>query len=351
VSEPLATYEAIDLSAVCDVPWVKFHAAARNARRSHELPDPPEDRGDPTGARIYRGIPFLVGAQDGSGRILARGGAWGVDTVSIAIGRRASRVVFAHCLVTFDDDADPGGLCSTYEFVLAGGEKIAVPIHSGLEIGAADDPWFLEALLAWPDQGDSIYAGDAAEWEGFSTGGRPAEVQAGRPQHFYLWAWSNPDPAREIEAVVVRPAGPAFAIAGVTVSHADESPFPRAGRRSVVLEILDEAEAAKEFAIAVDVDRGTVTMPHPLPAGGVSAFLDASLGGFGQAHNGSGNPAYAEIAATPSASVTVRRGEAELGSFRFGELEERGELDASPSLRVRLAFERPPATRGDRVPA
>src|SRR6476646_7080319 len=47
-------------------------------------------------------------------------------------------------------------------------------------------------------------------------------------------------------------------------------------------------------------------------------------------------PAYVEIAATPSATVTVSQGEEVLGQARWGELEAQGTVAPSPRLRLEL---------------
>ncbi|HEV7215992.1 MAG TPA: CehA/McbA family metallohydrolase, partial [Chloroflexota bacterium] len=65
-------------------------------------------------------------------------------------------------------------------------------------------------------------------------------------------------------------------------------------------------------------------------------FLQDPLRGWGEAANDQNSPAYVEIAATPSATVTIRSGEETLGSVRWGELEQQGVLEPSARLRVEL---------------
>src|SRR5439155_8505680 len=101
-------------------------------------------------------------------------------------------------------------------------------------------------------------------------------------------------------------------------------PFHRTAAVPVKLTLSDSALApGAAFELAVEVDRGVTTFPYLLPEKGAGEFLADSRPGMGEAQNESGSPSYVEIAATPSATVTVRHKEEELGSTRWGELEEK----------------------------
>ena len=314
-------FEAIDLSALCTVTWDAFRGGVDDA---------------PVGERSYRGIPFLIGARDGSAQLIALGGEEGADRLRIPIGRRARHVVFAHCLHHHDDSLDPGELCATYGFSFEDGELVEVPVRIRMEIGAADDPWGLHPLLARSDRMAALLPRHEGAW--IDAGVRQAEVDGELPvDHFYLWAWTNPRPDRTIEAVSVRAAGPPFAIGGVTLGHLEEPVFFRAARRAVRIDLPDPADADRPFALEVEVDRGVATYPYSLPGQGPEAFLDDPLRGFGQPWDRSSSPAYVEIAASPSATVTLRQGSEVLGSFSYGDLEASERLASTERLRVELS--------------
>ena len=57
----------------------------------------------------------------------------------------------------------------------------------------------------------------------------------------------------------------------------------------------------------VEVDRGHATYAFPLPSASAEEFVPDSYKGWGEAQNEGPNPAYVELAATPSAPVTVGR--------------------------------------------
>jgi hypothetical protein len=133
----------------------------------------------------------------------------------------------------------------------------------------------------------------------------------------------------------VIPAEPRFLIAGVTVGHSNEYPFVRSGARPLKITITDPAAAARPFDLAVAVDRGVTTFPYPLPRQSPDEFLVDPLAGWGEALNVQSSPASIEIAALPSATVTVTQGTDVLGIARWGEIEEKKEVEM-PRMRLEL---------------
>lgn len=320
----LPPFEVVDLFNMCNSDWAAFHD------------QPAGIAGLPAGERTSRGIPFLICGEGTKARLIALGGAENVRPVRVPIGRAARHVIFAHCLRTHDESLDPGEACATYDFLFGEGDAEPVPIRVMMEIGAMDDPWGLHPRFARSDRTESLKPRYEGAW--LESGARQTEIEGSLPaEHFYLWAWTNPRPNRTIEAILVRPRGPRFAIAAITLGHLDEPVFHRTAKRPVKIAMTDPNEAGKSFALEVEVDRGVATYPHALPAQGPRAFLEDDLAGFGEPRNRSGSPAYVEIAASPSATVSVRREGETLGSFRYGDLEASGRLHPSPRLRVELS--------------
>jgi hypothetical protein len=95
----------------------------------------------------------------------------------------------------------------------------------------------------------------------------------------------------------------------------------------------------KKFDLEVEVDRGVATYPYPLPQDPEGGFLADSFQGWGESKNTQSSPAYVEIAATPSATVTVKQGGEELGSVQWGKLEKEKILEPTPRLRIEVVGE------------
>ena len=99
--------------------------------------------------------------------------------------------------------------------------------------------------------------------------------------------------------------------------------------------ITDPAAAARPFDLAVAVDRGVTTFPYPLPRQSAGEFMADPLAGWGEALNEQSSPTAAEIAALPSATVTVTQGSDVLGTARWGEIEEKNVVEL-PRMRLEL---------------
>ncbi len=152
-------------------------------------------------------------------------------------------------------------------------------------------------------------------------------------ESFYLWAWANPRPDETIESIIIEPNDRKFLLAAITLGHADEWPFNRQGRREIKITLPNTADAEKPFNLEVDVDRGTATYPYALPEAEAGAFISADFKGWGEPQNQKSSPAFVEIGAIPSATVTVRQDGEAVGTVNWGDLQARGAVE---SARVRL---------------
>ena len=164
---------------------------------------------------------------------------------------------------------------------------------------------------------------------------RQTESYVDQASSCYLWAWENPDPDRAIESVEFRPVAGRSLLAAMTVGYADELPFVRGPARPVQIELVDAAQRDAAFDLSVVVDRGTASYTYPLPARSAEEFLDDPIKAWGEPANATSSPAYARVAASPSATLSIRQGGEELGSVRWGELED-GSTGGSEGVRVRL---------------
>jgi hypothetical protein len=283
------------------------------------------------GAQTFHGIPFRIGAEVGERPLLRLAG--GDAPVTIDIGAAARHVIFAHRQVESEllQGGPVGLIVAHYVVQYADGGSERLPIRERFEIATVPSSWGQLPFLALTDRPDSL----PPRWEGSwgAAGERLCEADQGREEAWFLWPWENPHPERPIQAIVIEPAGPAFVLGGITLGHLDEEPFARWAARTVKITLPQPADAATAHGpdgVTVAVDRGIATFPYPLPSG------EGVIPGYGEAKNESSSPLYVEVAATPSATVSVALGGEELGAARWGALEAEGAVEPAPRVRLEL---------------
>ena len=293
----MPSYVPVDLSAACNA-------------GVDVLGDEPGDV--PLGRVDLRGLPFLIGSEPPSAE---RCFLLPATPASVGIGRLARRVIVAHRLL------EPGGpaghavgqTVAEYVFHLAGGEVVVAPIRERFEIQVVPPEWGRQPFLAVADALDFKLPRFEGSWD--RAGARLAEHGMGVPAGYYLWCWENPHPERPVDRIEFIPRGPRFVVAGVTTSAdlagtPDEHPFVRTPARPVRLVPKD----GHRGVLDIDVDRGVATYPQPLPG-------EDDRAGWGATE---GADAYTSIAALPSATITVRRGDTELGRVRWSDVDRDG---------------------------
>ncbi len=305
-------YEPLDLDAQCNA-------------GVEALGDPDVE---PAIGRVeLRGLPFLIGSDPP-----ARDRCFVVprSPVSVDVGRAARRVVVAHRLL---EPAGPAGhgvgsTVADYVFHLAGGRAVTVPIRERFEIQVVPAEWGRDPFLAVSDTHDSNRARFQGSFD--AAGYRLTEHRKGSASAYYLWCWENPDPQTPIDHIDLVPAGSPFLVAGITLGHLDEHPFVRTPGRPVLLTVTDPDGADRAGPLDITVDRGVATYPQRLPAEDDRVGWGAAAGDPGT------SPAYASIAAVPSATVVVRREGEDLGQVEWGELDRQGRVDGG-RVRFELA--------------
>jgi len=289
----------------------------------------------PTGSQTYYGLPFDVGG--GEERVAGFGEGVRVEPVMIEVKSAARHVVFAHRLLdsSIAQGGTPVGIpCAAYVFVYADGEEVRVPIRERLEIAVIPSSWGQLPILAKPDTKDSLVSREEGRFE--DTGFRQTEAKQEWPKAFYLWYWTNPQPDRAIETIRIEPQGPRFCLGAVTLSHLEEPPIFRAAKRPVKISLTRDQDAERTGNLEVEVDRGVATYPYSLPRETPEEFLSDDLKGWGERPNKKASPSYVEIAANPSATVTVKHGGQQLGQVTWGKVEENGEAESETGVRVEL---------------
>ena len=288
----------------------------------------------PIGPQQFRGLPFLVGT-DPQRCFVAFGDGLQGAALSIPIGEPTQSVIVAHRLLVSGISAGGpvGQPIADYVFTYQGGDAMRVTIRDRFEITEIPTAWGQLPFRAVPDQSDSRPPRDTGRFD--ESGERQTEVNQAEPRGYYLWAWQNLRPEQPLAALTIIPAGPRFLIAGVTLGHTDEYPFVRSGARPLKMTITDSVAATQSFDLAVMVDRGVATFPYSLPRQSPEEFLADPLAGWGEELNEQSSPASVEIAALPSATVTVTQGGEVLGAARWGEVEEQKVVEL-PRLRLEL---------------
>lgn len=289
------------------------------------------------GAVSLHGLPFHFGPAAGDKAAVV---GWGegviMDPLVIPIRAVARTVIIAHRLVDSKlHEGDPvGRVVAVYSFQYADGQCRQVPIRERFEIGAIPLFWGELAFLAYPDGKDGMMPRYTGAFD--IAGNRLVEACGGWPHHYYLWPWINPRPDVELASLTVRPTGPRAYIGAITLGHLDEEPLNHTVKREVKIVLPRREDAAKDFALEVEVDRGTAAYAHPLPAESVEEFLASDFKGWGQEQNRKASPAWVEITATPSATIIVKQDGETLGAARWGDVQQRGVVEAGPRLRLEL---------------
>ncbi|MDP6063999.1 MAG: CehA/McbA family metallohydrolase [SAR202 cluster bacterium] len=297
--------------------------------RGHSFGSTPDGKSVPIGRQALRGLPFLIGPEEGDpdvDRLVEFGGDY--SGLSIPVSALARRVIFAHRLLD-SPNGGMGTMVATYVLHLLGGTEIRVPIRAQFEIGDGGS-----AMAAFPDHEDELLPRYEGSWG--KTGPRRHEVKGSTTRWFHLWSWENPEPECLIESIEIVPSGPRFVIAAITLGNLDEDPIPRQGNRPARIVLKDPKEAEEAFDLEVEVDRGAASYVHPLPRQTEEEFLRDSYKGWGQAQNAHNSPAYLQVSATPSATLSVKKGDQEVGRVRWGDVQEKGAVDTE-RLRIELA--------------
>lgn len=328
-------YEPLVLSAKCNAGIELYSADNLQADGTYlqPLPDHP-----PIGAQTFHGLPFLIGDKRTTGLNCFLGFGQGDNLfsmpVTLQVNRKARYVIFAHALLETElwRGGPLGEVIATYVFHYFDGTRIAAPIRERFEIGNIPLPWGQFPFLSVPDRKDYLEDRYQGAWD--YAGFRQTEVTKGVPLGYYLWAWRNPHPVQEIATIEIVPAGPKFVLAGITLGHLDENPLLRSTRVPVKITVKDDGIADLPFAIDVAVDRGFSTYAYPLPRTPLDQIAP-DMKGYGAPVNESNSPAYAQIAAIPSATITVSHGDEVLGKARWADLEETRAVETE-SLRLEV---------------
>ena len=304
-------YEPIDLSPFCNV-GTAFYDGASDVL---------------IGPQTFHGLPFQIGPyppDDNKCLIGFAGDRGSAGPITVPIGREAKHVVFAHALLESRiDEGEPiGRQVATYVVTLAGGRIHRIPVRERLELSVHPTAWGQWPFLAQPDTQDGLTPRYEGPWD--LAGRRQTEATQAGAVSYFLWSWHNEDGAA-IESITVEPSDRKFVLAAITLGHLDEQPLRKVAKREVLLELSQDEDAQQPFGLEVLVDRGVATFPFALPQQSAEQFI-ADRKGWGQTNNARSSPAYVEIAARPSATITVKNHGKRLGRTKWGRLQKKGQV-------------------------
>ena len=304
----------------------------------------------PVGRQRFRGLPFDLG-------LIHLGGTAGSGpeaAIRIDVGAPARWLVFAHRLVESEvyGGAPIGGSVADYVVRYADGATATIPIRERFEIAIPDDRWTQIPFRALWDIEYRLPPRLSGTWD--EAGIRQTESDfPGTAVNYALHAWQNARPDTSIDGLEIVPGDRRFVLAGVTRGTLDEHPLRVGAPRDVIVTLRDEdapaidgiramarvVDATAAAELRVEVDRGLANYPFAISTEDDRAFLDEGRPGWGELTNDRSTPAYAKVAATPSATLTVSLGDRELGSVRWGELEAAGELRPSDAVTIEVVDE------------
>lgn len=304
-------YEPLDLRSFCNVGQSFFN----------------QPEGILIGSRQFIGLPFVVGGKkpDPKRCFIGFAGQDGrTDSVEIPVGKKTRYVVFAHTLLESNlyEGESVGRRIATYVMKLTDGSAHEIPIRERFEIAMHPTDWGQLPFLAVPDTKDGLVPRYEGRWE--MMGQRQAEATQGSAISYYLWAWPNEN-GGAIESITIQPGDRKFVLAAITLGHLDEDPLRKVAKREMLITLKRPEDADKPFDLDVEVDRGVATYPLALPETSVDEFIDDRKG-WGEAQNEKSSPAYVEIAARPSATVTVRHQGKKLAKANWGTIQEKGQV-------------------------
>ena len=295
------------------------------------------DQESRVGLQQFHGLPFRIG--DGSRAFVAFGTDLSQQPLTIPIGAAAHSVIVAHRLLGSQLMAGGpiGETVADYVFRLSDGSEHRVPIRERFEI--ADLATFgQEPFLAVADEKNGVRARWAGPWS--AAGYRQTEATRGWVPAYYLWRWSNPAPDVAIESLEIIPRGQRFLVAAVTLGLTDEEPFVRDGAVPVRIDLKSPDLAARPLeagptSLQLAVDRGFASYVYQLPERSADEFLADTFAGWGERQNTTSSPAYAEVAAIPSATVAVKLGADTVDSVRWGDVLDQGTVETE-HIRVQI---------------
>ena len=298
-----------------------------------EDPDNNQLRSMPTGENLFWGVPFEAAADDADLRYIAVCGAEAEieemsESVTIAVGLRARRLLFAHACAPCADGAEGiGKQVGVYRIHFDDGSMVEQELRRRFEIhnffiNWGNHPFACRICREY----HSVPIGDrSGNWGPTQVG--VTTKNGGSLQGWWLLDWCNPTD-KIVDRVELQASGTsAMALGAITICQEETDPFVWPARKEIAVTI-DDDDGTRPPQIAVE--RGVLVRQDRLFVPDED-FVTTDVAGFGVGGQQTREGGYAEVHASPEARVSVSEagddadgGGAADADFRWGDVLESG---------------------------
>ena len=276
----------------------------------------------PGGDCRFWGIPFALAERDkrsgGPSFIVVSGQAGKGDagSVSIEVGRKARRVLFAHvCTPVSGAETSlegTGEVVGRYRLRYDSGIDVAQALRRRFEIHDLFVPWGHHPFLCRNCR-EFLPVGLDDRSVPYGAAQVGVRSESSDLTGWWLYDWVNPHPEASITTIEVSaPAGAAVALGGITLCHEESDPLVWHPRSEVAV----STESREE--IAVDMDRGVIARRDRLYVPGAD-FIESENAGWGSGGQVFQEGRYLEVHGSREGRLNIRCGDAS-EAFRWGDV-------------------------------
>jgi hypothetical protein len=301
-----------------------------------EDPDNTQLKRMPSGENLFWGVPFTGAPDDASLKYVAVCGADAEiedvpESVTISVGNRARRLLFAHACAPATDDPDAfGQQVGMYRVHFDDGSSVEQNLRRRFEIHDFFIRWGHHPFACRVcREFRSVPIGDlTGPWGRTQVG--TTTLNGGSLAGWWLLDWVNPTDKIIDKIEVLATGTEALALGAITICQEEKDPFDWPARKEIAITI-DDADGTQ--APQLKVDRGVLVRQDRLFVPGED-FVATEVKGFGTGGQQVREGGYAEVHASPEGRVSVSEGsdgdgEADGGGtadaeFRWGDVLESG---------------------------
>ncbi len=276
----------------------------------------------PGGDCRFWGVPFALGDREerpgGPAFILVSGRPDEriAGSVSIAVGRKTRRVLFAHVCAPVDGTETSlegtGESIGRYRIDYDSGHGVEQELRRRFEIHDLFVPWGHHPFLC---RNCREFLPVTLDDRTLPYGAAQVGVRSESSDltGWWLYNWENPHPEKTIRTIeVVASPEAAMALGGITLCQEGNDPFAWHPRREVAVSTEHEDE------IAVEMDRGVIARQDCLYAP-EEDYLETDEAGWGGGSQAFREGRYLEIHGSREGRLNIRSGESD-ATFRWGEV-------------------------------
>ena len=300
----------------------------------------------PAGACLFWGIPFDLAAADAAARfvVVADAGKEAEAAVTIAVGAKAQRLLFAHVCAPVEGQwmtiEGAGEDLGRYLIRYADGTEAEQPLRRRWQIHDVNTTWghhpFQCRNCRYADSvgiNDTVLGYGRGQCGEYSRYDRADGSPAGAPNEmgadlsgWWLFDFLNPNPDETIDEIVFEATTPTpLALGAVTLCDEDADPFTWPARRTLAVTV-----EGVEQAPTVAMERGVVARQDDLFTPD-DDFLTTDQTGWGRGGQTVRPGSYVEVHGSSQGRLTVRAGdEGPKADFAWGEIVEAGSASDGP---------------------